>query len=67
MTPDQLADRIMRRIEDDKAIHKSSIVEELTLACASASGPRQQINDHLTEYLATRYGLTDTWFKERSK
>lgn len=36
MSPDQLADRIMARIERDQAIHKSSIVEELQLACAPA-------------------------------
>lgn len=34
MTADQLAERIMQRIERDQAIHKSSIVEELQLACA---------------------------------
>jgi hypothetical protein len=33
MTPDQLAERIMDRIQKDQAIHKSSIVEELQLAC----------------------------------
>lgn len=32
MTPDQLAERIMHRIERDQAIHKSSIVQELELA-----------------------------------
>ena len=36
MTNEDLADRIMARIEREQAIHKSSIVEELQLACAPA-------------------------------
>lgn len=31
MTEDELADRIMARIERDQAIHKSSIVQEIEL------------------------------------
>lgn len=51
MTPDQLAERIMARIERDQAIHKSSIVEELELAQPrSDSKPfvYQSIQDQIT-------------------
>jgi len=51
MTAEQLAERIMDRIEKDQAIHKSSIVEELQLACAPVAKPvsiHDQIQDQIT-------------------
>lgn len=61
MTPDQIATRIVDRIERDGTIHKSSIVEELDL-CMGRNVARQEINNHLATYLAHRYGLGETWF-----
>lgn len=52
MTNEDLADRILARIERDQAIHKSSIVEELELA-QPRSDPKpyvyQSIQDQITE------------------
>lgn len=54
MTNDDLADRIMSRIERDQAIHKSSIVEELQLACQRPIVRREvmeKLKDALPGYL----------------
>lgn len=65
MNSARIADRILDRIEKDGTVHKSSIVEELELCLGREQSPAS--NDPLAAYLAHRYGLSDTWFKERSK
>jgi len=65
MTPDQLAERIMDRIEKDQAIHKSSIVEEFQLACAPVAKPMAQINRLAHQHmLVTGVSIFGAWGME---
>lgn len=59
MTTEDLADRIMARIERDQAIHKSSIVQELELAQVQAPNFRDELRRKVLNQITESFHTYD--------